>query len=143
VVDQTLAVVDDSGIAALSLAAVAARTGVATPKHVGSLTALRDLKAERIMRHITATFAAAVRGRGRDEAVLRTHRAFVKAHPGRHQLVPADPLRYPGMAGAATAMPDVFAAVMRGCDMDEADTTHAIPRLRAAVHGFVDLETGG
>jgi AcrR family transcriptional regulator len=149
VVDQALAVVDDSGIEALSLAAVAARAGVAPPslyKHVSSLHALRELMADRIMRQITATFAEAIMGRSRDEAVealMRAYRAFVKTHPGRYELVPADPLHHPGLAGAATAMLGVFVAVMRGYDMGEADSTHAIRRLRAAVHGFADLEARG
>jgi hypothetical protein len=98
------------------------------------------------MRQITATFAEAVMGRSRDEAVealMRAYRSFVKAHPGRYELVPADPLHHPGMAGAAAAMLGAFAAVMRGYDLDEADSTHAIRRLRAAVHGFVDLEARG
>ena len=37
----------------------------------------------------------------------------------------------------------MFIAVMRGYGLDAEATTHAIRRMRAAIHGFVDLEIGG
>jgi AcrR family transcriptional regulator len=149
VVDVALALVDEKGLDALSLAAVADRAGVAAPslyKHVGSLQALRDLMAGRILRELTATFAESVMGRSGDEAVealMRSYRAHVRARPGRYRLVPLDPLRHPMLAEAATGLLAVFTAVMRGYGLDAESTTHAVRRLRAAVHGFADLEIGG
>ncbi len=37
----------------------------------------------------------------------------------------------------------MFVAVLRGYGLDDSAATHAIRRLRAAVHGFADLESGG
>jgi AcrR family transcriptional regulator len=162
VVDVALALVDEKGVEALSLAAVADRAGVAAPslyKHVGSLAALRDLMAVKVMRQMTGIFTGVIMGRSGDEAVaalMRAYRAFVLAHPGRYALLPLDPLhrneRDPqqrdelhrdGIAEASREMLDVFIAVMRGYGLEASAATHAIRRLRATVHGFADLEIGG
>jgi AcrR family transcriptional regulator len=149
VVDVALALIDEKGLEALSLAAVADRAGVAAPslyKHVGSLADLRDQMALKVVRQMTATFAAVVMGRSRDEAVealMRAYRTFAVQHPARYALVPRDPLHRDGMAEAAQEQLEVFVAVMRGYGLGAEAATHAIRRLRAAVHGFADLETNG
>jgi AcrR family transcriptional regulator len=149
VVDVALALIDEKGLEALSLAAVADRAGVAAPslyKHVGSLADLRDLMAIKVMRQMTAHFAAVVMGRSRDEAVealMRSHRAFAVRNPARYALIPRDPLHRAGMTEVGREQLDVFVAVMRGYGLDAAAATHAIRRLRAAAHGFADLEING
>ena len=149
VVDVALALVDEKGLDALSLAAVADRAGVAAPslyKHVGSLADLRDLMALRVIRQVTGLLRAQVMGRSSDDAVealMRGYRAYVLANPGRYELMPLDPLHRDGMAEAAQELFDVFIAVMRGYGLDDAAATHAIRRMRAVFHGFVDLEIGG
>jgi AcrR family transcriptional regulator len=149
VVDVALALVDEKGLDALSLAAVADRAGVAAPslyKHVGSLADLRTLMAIRIMRQITGIFGTAVMGRSRDDAVealMRAYRSYVLANPGRYALAPLDPLHNPQLADAGRELLGVFVAVMRGYGLDDTSSTHSIRRLRAAVHGFADLEANG
>jgi AcrR family transcriptional regulator len=149
VVDVALALIDEKGLDALSLAAVADRAGVAAPslyKHVGSLADLRELMAERILRQVTATFATEVMGRAGDDAVvalMRAYRAYALGHTARYLLVPLDPLHQEGLVEAGKELMDVFAAVMRGYGLDPSATTHAIRRLRAAAHGFATLEAGG
>jgi AcrR family transcriptional regulator len=149
VVDVALALVDEKGLDALSLAAVADRAGVAGPslyKHVGSLAELRDLMAIKVIRQATGLFRAQVMGRSSDDAVealMRANRAYVLANPGRYELIPLDPLHRDGMAEVGRELLEVFIAVMRGYGLDETATTHAIRRLRATIHGFVDLEIGG
>lgn len=72
VVDIALAIVDEEGPAALTLAAVAGRAGVAAPslyKHVRSLATLRELLSERILDEISDQLSGAVLGRSGDEAV--------------------------------------------------------------------------
>jgi len=148
VVDVALTLVDE-GLDNLSLAAVADRAGVAAPslyKHVGSLADLRDLMAVKVIREITARFAAVIMGRSGDDAVealMRSYRAYVRANPGRYALLPLDPLRREGMAAAGQELLEVFVAVMRGYGLDASQATHAIRRLRATVHGFATLEIGG
>jgi AcrR family transcriptional regulator len=149
IVDVALALVDEKGLDALSLAAVADRAGVAAPslyKHVGSLADLRELMALRVVQQLTAMSASVVMGRSRDEAVealMRTYRAYVVANAGRYALVPLDTLHVPALAAAGQELLNVFVAVMRGYDLHDEAATHAIRRLRATVHGFATLEAAG
>lgn len=149
VVQVALALVDEKGVEALSLAAVADRAGVAAPslyKHVGSLADLRDLIALKVLREMAAAFTAVVMGRSHDEAVaalMRAYRAYVVAHPGRYALVPLDPMRRDDLAGAARELIGVFFAVLRGYGLDESAAVHATRRIRVAAHGFADLESRG
>lgn len=149
VVDVALALIDEKGLEALSLSAVAERAGVAAPslyKHVGSLADLRMLMSVRITLQIRAIFAEAVMGRSRDDAVealLRAYRAYVLENPARYALVPLDPLRQPQQEESGRAVLTIFAAVLRGYDLEASATTHAIRRMRAVVHGFATLEAGG
>ena len=151
VVGVALALVDEKGPDALSLAAVADRAGVAAPslyKHVGSLAELRDLMAVEIMEAIARASASAALGHSRDAAVaalMRAHRDFVLAHPGWYALIPLNPLhRGPGaMAEAGREWLRVILAVLRGYGLEDAAATHATRRIRAAVHGFAVLQAGG
>jgi AcrR family transcriptional regulator len=149
VVEVALALVDEKGLEALSLAAVADRAGVAAPslyKHVGSLADLRDLMALRVLREATAAFAGVAMGRSRDDAVaalMRAYRSYVVARPGRYALVPLDPMHHPDLAAAGQDFLDVFFAVLRGYGLDGSAAVHATRRLRVAAHGFAHLEAGG
>ena len=46
-------------------------------------------------------------------------------------------------AGAAAGVVEVVLAVLRGYDLEGDDAIHATRIIRAALHGFVTLETGG
>ena len=73
VVDAALAVVDENGPRALTLATVAARVGVATPslyQHVAGLAHLRARVAARVLTEMTAVATDAVVGRSRDDATV-------------------------------------------------------------------------
>jgi len=151
VVDVALALVDEKGLDALSLAAVADRAGVAAPslyKHVGSLAALRDLMAVKIVDAMARTWSTATVGRSHDDAVaalMRAYRAFVLAHPGWYALVPLDPVHRgsAALAEAGRELLQVVFAVLRGYGLDDTAATHATRRIRATVHGFAALEAGG
>jgi AcrR family transcriptional regulator len=149
VVDAALAVVDERGADALTLAAVATRTGVAAPslyKHVGGLADLHTLVAVRIMDELTARLSAAVAGRSRDEAVaalMTACRDYVLAHPDRYAAMPADPLHDPALAAAGSRMLDVFLAVLRGYGLRDAAAVHATRCLRAVIHGFATIQAAG
>jgi AcrR family transcriptional regulator len=149
VVDAALAVVDERGPDALTLAAVAARTGVAAPslyKHVDGLPALRDQVRVRVLDEMTDRFVAAVQGRAGDDAVatlMRAYRAYVRQHPHRYAAVPPNPLGDPALADAGRRMLDVFLAVLREYGLTRSPAIHAIRCLRAVVHGFASLEASG
>jgi AcrR family transcriptional regulator len=149
VVDAAIALIDDQGLPALTLAAVAARTGVAAPslyKHVGSLAELRTLVALRVMEEMSERFATAVMGRSGDDAVatlMRAYRAYVLEHPARYAAMPADPLHDPALAAAGTRLLAVFLAVLRGYGLPDSAAIHTTRCFRAAVHGFASIEASG
>lgn len=149
VVDAALAVVDEQGAAALTLAAVAQRTGVATPslyKHVAGLPELRTLLGARVLEDMTEHFTKAVLGRSGDDAVtalMHAYRAYVTAHPARYAAAPLDPLHDPALAPAGGKLLEVVFGALRAYDLTPSDAIHATRCLRAVAHGFASLEAGG
>ena len=149
VLDAAIAVVDADGAAGLSLAAVAAKTGVATPslyKHVAGLPELRRLVGQRVIEQLTDRLTQAVMGRSRDEAVaalMTATRAYVTEHPQRYAFMPLHPLGDPQLEAAGQKLLGVILAVLRGYDLTGAAAIHAARRLRATLHGFASLEAAG
>jgi AcrR family transcriptional regulator len=149
VVEAALAVVDELGDEALTLAAVAARTGVATPslyKHVAGLGELRTLLGARVLDDMTEHFTRAVLGRSGDDAVsalMHAYRDYVKAHPARYAAVPLDPLHDPALAAAGGKLLEVVLGALRWYDLSPSDTIHATRVMRSVAHGFASLEAGG
>ena len=149
VVNAALDLIDDRGLDALTLAAVAERTGVAAPslyKHVGSLAQLRTLMAVQIMEELTERFTTALVGRSGDDAVatlMRTYRRYAVEHPARHAAMPPDPLHDPALASGGARLLEVFLAVLRGYGLEGEAAIHATRCLRAIVHGFASIEAAG
>jgi AcrR family transcriptional regulator len=149
VVDAALGVVDEQGLDALTLAAVAGRTGVAAPslyKHVGNLADLRALVGVRVMAEMTDRFVAAAIGRSGDDAVavlMRTYRAYVVEHPARYAAMPYHPLQDPALAATGTRLLNVFLAVLRDYGLNDSAAIRATRCLRAIVHGFASIEANG
>lgn len=149
VVDAALALVDEAGLDALTLAAVAHRTGVAAPslyKHVAGLPELRTLLGVRVLEDMTEQFTAAVLGRSGHDAVsalLHAYRAYVRAHPARYAAMPLDPLHDPALAAAGGRQLEVVLAALRSFDLTDSAAVHATRMLRAVAHGFASLEANG
>lgn len=149
VVDAALHLLDERGPDGLTLAAVAARTGVAAPslyKHVGSLADLRTRVGVRVVVEMTERFGAAVMGRGGDEAVaavMHAYRDYVREYPHRYAAMPPDASHEPGFAAAAARLLEVLLAVLRGYGLSDTDAVHAARCLRATVHGFTSIEASG
>ncbi|HST84939.1 MAG TPA: TetR-like C-terminal domain-containing protein, partial [Kineosporiaceae bacterium] len=149
VVDAALEIIDSEGLAALTLAAVAARTGVAAPslyKHIGGLADLRLLVAARVIAEMTDRFTAAAIGRSQDDAVaalMREYRGYVVAHPARYAAMPVDPLHHPALAATGTRLLNLLLAVLGGYGLSDDNAIHAVRRLRAVAHGFASIEAEG
>ncbi|MFI5983383.1 TetR/AcrR family transcriptional regulator [Streptomyces sp. NPDC051555] len=150
VVDVALALVDEGpegGPAALTLSAVAARAGVATPslyKHVRGLAELRDLLSARIMNEMADEVGAAVLGRSSDEAVralMAAWRDYARRHPHRYAALLQRP--EPRTAEAGARLVAIMLATLRAYGLEDSAAIHAARCLRAVVHGFAALETGG
>jgi AcrR family transcriptional regulator len=143
--------VDHEGESALTLARLAADLGVAAPslyKHVGGLDDLvrrvAVLTADRLGDALTAS---AVGRSGRDAlvALADAYRRFAAEHPGTYALAQQAPLFDGDRAhvDAANRSIDVIAAALAGYGVPADDTIDAIRTVRAALHGFVDLERRG
>lgn len=149
VVDAAIDLIDERGIGALTLAAVAEGSGVAAPslyKHVASLAGLRALVAARVMDELTRRFSAAVLGLGRDEAVaalMRSYRGYVLEHAARYAAMPHNPLQDPALADAGGRLLNVFLGALKGYGLSDAEAIHATRCLRASVHGFAVIEASG
>jgi AcrR family transcriptional regulator len=150
VVDAAVDLVDERGPGALTLAAVARRTGVATPslyKHVRSLEALQQKVSARVTAELARALSTAIGGRSGEEALrflAHAYRDYALSHPGRYpltQLVPdaADPEH---LAAADQAVQTMFAA-LRGYGLGGDESVHATRMARSALHGFVSLEIAG
>jgi len=150
VVVEAGAVADEVGLDRLTLAAVAQRFGVSVPslyKHVKGLDGLnRDLSVHAVRELHDELARVAVGRSGRDalHAIAAAYRPYAQAHPG---LVAAA-ARAPGQddtehLAVATAIIAMLAAALGEYHLREPDMIDAIRMLRAAMHGFVTLETGG
>jgi AcrR family transcriptional regulator len=149
VVAAALDVVDEQGLDALTLAAVAGRTGVAAPslyKHVRNLAELHALVGAQVLEEMAQRFTAAVIGRSGDDAVaalMHAYRAFVTEKPARYSAVPMDPLSDPLLHDAGTQLLQVVLATLREYGLDGPAAIHAVRRLRVIVHGFASIEAAG
>ncbi|KAA2253568.1 TetR family transcriptional regulator [Solihabitans fulvus] len=149
VVDAALELVDQDGLDALTLAAVANRTGVATPslyKHVRNLAALRQLIALRVLDELTERLGAAAMGRSEEDAIralMLAYRQYAAERPHRYAALPQKPQPDAALAAAGGRLVEVFLAVLRGYGLTDSAAIHATRCVRAAVHGFVALEVAG
>lgn len=146
-VDAAVGLIDEEGPGGLTLAAVARRTGVATPslyKHVSSLEALQQKVSARVTGELADALADAIAGRSGEDAVrslAHAYRDYALSHPGRYPLtqrVPdaGDPEH---LAAGERAVQAVFAA-LRGFGLAGDDAIDATRMARSALHGFVSLE---
>ncbi|MFJ3788114.1 TetR/AcrR family transcriptional regulator [Kitasatospora sp. NPDC090091] len=150
VVDHALALIDEQGAEALTLAAVAARAKVATPslyKHVsGGLAELRRLVAVRVTGELADRLAGAAVGRGGDDAVaavLRAYLGYATEYPHRYHALPQAPQPDDDLARAAARLVGVIVAVLRGYGLEGSEAIHAARTVRSVAHGFASLSIGG
>ena len=156
-IDEGLALLEEKGLAGLSLRAIAARAGVshAAPKnHFGQLRGLLPaMAAEGFRRHCAAMRAGLPRRAGRaarQRAALRGYVRFAEAHPHLFALMFSGAqidFDEPELCAAAAQSYDVLRDIAAGLDWDKADAPDAALRaemmLWSLVHGYAQLSIGG
>ena len=149
VVEAALAIVDEAGLEGLTLAKVAQRTNVATPslyKYVAGLPALRRLLRLRVLTEFDHTLREALVGRS-GEAALRAlataYRDYLRRHPHRAGLLETAPGDDPSLQAVSDRVVELAYTVVRGYGVTGTMAVHAVRCLRAAVHGFAQLEALG
>lgn len=150
VVNAAVDLIDERGPGALTLAAVARRTGVATPslyKHVLSLEALQQKVSARATVELAQTLSISVAGRSGEDAlrcVAHAYRDYALTHPYRYPLTQRVPnARDPEHVEAGEQAVQAMFAALRGYGLEGDEAIDATRVTRSALHGFVSLEIGG
>ncbi len=150
VVAEAVRVADADGLAAVTLARVAAALGVRTPSlynHVGSHEALLRAVALQGLRELGDALRRAAVGRARGDALVAiadAYRAYARAYPGRFAAAVAGrSIRDPALQDAGADVVAVLVAVVGGWGLADDDAIHAVRAIRSALHGFVVIEADG
>jgi AcrR family transcriptional regulator len=150
VVEEAERIVDEVGLQRLTLAALAERLGVRQPslyKHIDGMDGLQRSIAVRAKNELAEILAHAAVGRARGDAltsISHAYRAWAIEHPGRY----ASAQRAPAAGdvddeAASRSVVQVASEVLVGFELRDDDAIDAIRAMRATLHGFVTLETGG
>ena len=150
VTEAAAVIVDANGLAALTLARLAADLGVAPPslyKHVAGLDDLAVRVTTLSIRRLADNLAAVAMGRSGRQALLamaQAYRRFAVEHIGLYPLTQAAPAPTSDeqQAEAARAL-EVFTAVVISYSVPNELLIHAIRIVRAGLHGFADIEARG
>ncbi|MBZ4486559.1 WHG domain-containing protein [Microbacterium sp. cx-55] len=149
-IDRAAELLDAPGAEGLNLAAVAASLGVKTPslyKHIDGMPGVLRGVTLRAKAELGTVMGQAAIGRSRDEAITgmsMAYRTWALAHPGQYALTVRAPAADDAEDTAASAaVIDVIYAVLAGYELRDEDAVHATRFFRAALHGFVSLETSG
>ncbi|MFI7428358.1 TetR/AcrR family transcriptional regulator [Micromonospora sp. NPDC049836] len=150
VVREAAVLADEVGHDRFTLAALAARLGVALPslyKHVKGIDALHQKLSALATAEVAAELTRAAAGRAGGDAlraVAAAFRTYARRHPGRYPATqrapdPADPEH---LAAGEQAVGAVY-AILRGYGLSGDAAVDATRMFRAAVHGFITLEAAG
>lgn len=142
-----VAIVDREGVAALTMARLAADLGIRAPSlyaHVQGQAGLRRELWLWAVDDLGDRLRESVMGRSGEAALVAFAAAFrdyAHCYPGRYQLTldPPVPLDEEALAAGRRAN-RAFQAVVRSFGLEGAEAVHAGRALRAAIHGFVGLE---
>ncbi len=141
--------IDEQGPSALTLTAVAERSGVSAPslyKHVRNLAELRDRVAGYVFEEFNERLTKAILGRAGQEAlraIMIAYRQYVLEYPHRYAMLPQSPSADPVLDAAGQRLLEVAMAVLRGYGLTGAEAIRAARCLRAVAHGFASLESVG
>jgi AcrR family transcriptional regulator len=149
VIAAAITVADSEGLAAVSVAGVAADLGVRGPSiynHVAGRDGLVRGIALDGMRDLTARIREAAAGRSGADALMSAaiaYRGFARERPGTYDSLQRAPKDDPERQAAAAELVDALGCVLRAWDLEGDDQVHAIRVARSALHGFVELERLG
>ena len=137
---------DRDGLEALTLARLAGTLGVRSPSLYVHVAGLDDLR-RRLAALAAAEFAGVlqdatvgVSGAQAVQALAVAYRGWARAHPGRYAAIQR---ASDNDSAAAERLVETVLAVLRGYGLSGAEAIHHARAVRAALHGFLVLETGG
>lgn len=138
---------DESGMAAVSLAALADRLGVKPPalyKHVDGIADLQHRVATLAMTELGDALREALQGRaGQDalSALFDTLQSYIARHPGRYSATTGAVFRGDGdpLLAAGNRVMESVRAALAAYRLGPAEIDHAIRVVRCTVHGYALL----
>ncbi|SRR5579885_47041 len=146
VVAAAAEIADRKGMAALTLAALAARLKIKPPSlfnHVAGMAALRRELGMLALRELGDSLSNAAIGKSRDDAVRAladAYRSFARRHPGIYaETLAAGPEDRERNALSERIL-DVCFKILAGYGLDRRESLHALRAMRSIVHGFSSLE---
>src|SRR5436190_16719889 len=149
VIDAAAALVDEQGVGALTLAALAARLGIRSQSlyaHVDGLEGLlRDLALHSV-RLLGDELRSSVIGRaGRDAlaAIGDAYWDFAERRPGAYASTIRDPGDDSELDAANLRAAEALTRVLESFGLDGAAEVHAHRAVWSGIHGFITLEHAG
>ena len=136
---------DEVGIDGLTLAQLAEKLGVKLPslyKHIEGLDDLRTRVCKAAQEESLAVMKDAAIGRAGDDAIIsiaNALRQWALAHPGRYAITIVKPLQ----PDDAKELLSFILLILAGIGLEGDAAIDAARALRAAIHGFVSLESSG
>ena len=150
VLDAAGLLADEEGLAAMTLARLAARLGIRSPslyRHVDGLHGLRRGLTIRGLEEANRRLQQATIGKARDQALFALAHAYWRFARERPGLYAASlTMARSGendVARAGEALFSTVLAVLVGYRVSGDDALHAARGLRAIIHGFVSLDAAG
>lgn len=150
VVEAAAKLLDEEGVAQLTLGRLAERLGVRTPSlynHIAGLPGLTHDLMLYCLRDLLGCVTRATIGKSRAEAIMAladAYRAYGKKTPGRYALtLQAPPPDDQEVQAVAQQVVEVVLVVLTPYKLGEEDAIHAIRGLRSIVQGFISLEIAG
>ncbi len=150
VLDVAVALADEHGFEAVTLASVAEKLGIRIPSlynHVAGLQGLRYLMRVWGLQQLTKQVRNAAVGKAGDDAIFAiadAYRAFALAHPGVYPATlkaPADDET--ALAEVAEELLGILKVILEPYSAESDSIVHMLRALRSLMHGFVDLEIAG
>ena len=149
VVEAAAELVDQGGLEAFTLAAVATRLGIRSQSiyaHVDGLDQLRReiaLVALDDLGHRLSRAAMGRSGRGALHALADAHAAFAGEHPGLYACSLRSPIGDEELGRRVDDVTDPWHAVLASFGLRSTEIVHYHRALWAAIHGFVTLRHQG
>ena len=150
VIDAAEQLADAEGWQAVSIQALARRLGIKAPSLYNHVSGLAEIQRElhlRGLRSLAESLRIAAAQEGDPLATFaHTLRRFAHEHPARYTAAQPSvslPSTEPDLAAAGREALEPLLATMAERGLDGDDAIHATRTIRAAVHGFIDLEQRG
>jgi hypothetical protein len=150
VLDEASRILDERGSEGLTLAALADNLGVRIPslyKHVNGMPAIQRGITIAGKASLGNALGRAAIGKARDDAVTAmsiAYRKWALEHPGQYPMTVQAPLDGDEQdLTASNGLMSVVFNVLAGYNLHGDDAVDATRFVRAALHGFVALETSG